>query len=131
MSAISSRAAKPCSKGGAMHEMSIVASLFEILEAKARENQATKIVGVKLKVGKLAGVVPEFIASAFDIYKQDTIAAEAGLEIEEVPLKMRCRKCSAEIVQEDYSLLCPSCGSTNLEILEGMDLFLDKIDLEI
>ena len=44
-----------------MHEMSIVASLFEILEGKARENQATKIVGVRLKVGKLAGVVPEFL----------------------------------------------------------------------
>jgi hydrogenase nickel incorporation protein HypA/HybF len=114
-----------------MHELSIVASLFEILEAKARENQATKIVGVRLKVGKLAGVVPEFIASAFDIYKQDTIAAEARLEIEEVPLKLRCRDCAAEIVKEEYSLLCPSCGSTDLEMLEGMDLFLDKIDLEI
>jgi len=114
-----------------MHEMSIVASLFEILEAKARENQATKIVGVRLKVGKLAGVVPEFLETAFDSYKQDTIAAEARLEIEEVPLKLRCRACAAEIVKEDYSLLCPACGSTDLEIVEGMDLFLDKIDLEI
>jgi hydrogenase nickel incorporation protein HypA/HybF len=114
-----------------MHELSIVASLFEILEAKARENQATKIVGVRLKVGKLAGAVPEFLESAFEGYKQDTIAAEARLEIEEVPLKMRCRKCAAEILKEDYSLLCPSCGSTDLEIIEGMDLFLDKIDLEI
>src|SRR4030042_6855133 len=108
-----------------MHALPLVASLFEILEAKARENQATKIVGVRLKVGKLAGVVPEFIASAFDIYKQDTIAAEARLEIEEVPLKLRCRDCAAEIVKEEYSLLCPSCGSTDLEMLEGMDLFLD------
>jgi hydrogenase nickel incorporation protein HypA/HybF len=114
-----------------MHELSIVASLFEVLEAKARENQATKIVGVKLKVGKLAGVVPEFLQSAFDSYKRDTIAAEAKLEMEEVPLKLRCRKCAADIVQEEYSLLCPYCGSTDLEILEGMELLLDKIDLEI
>ena len=114
-----------------MHELSIVASLFEILEAKAKENQATKIVGVTLKVGKLAGVVPEFLQTAFDSYKQDTIAAEARLVIEEVALKMRCRKCAAEIEKEDYSLLCPSCGSTDLEILEGLDLLLDKIDLEV
>ena len=114
-----------------MHELSIVASLFEILEAKARENQATKIVGVRLKVGKLAGIVPEFLESAFDSYKKDTIAAEARLEVEEVPLKMRCRKCAAEIEKEDYSLLCPYCSSTDLEIIEGMDLLLDKIDLEI
>jgi hydrogenase nickel incorporation protein HypA/HybF len=111
--------------------MSIVASLFEILEAKARENQAVKIVGVRILVGKLAGVVPEFLQTAFDSYKQGTIAAEARLETEEVPLKLHCRKCGAEIVKEEYSLLCPYCGSTDLEILEGMDLFLDKIDLEI
>jgi hydrogenase nickel incorporation protein HypA/HybF len=114
-----------------MHELSIVASLFEILEAKAEENRATKIVRVKLKVGKLAGVVPEFLESAFDSYKQGTIAAEARLEIEEVALKMRCRKCGAEIEKEDFVLVCPSCGATDLEILEGMELLLDKIDLEI
>jgi hydrogenase nickel incorporation protein HypA/HybF len=114
-----------------MHELSIVASLFEILEAKARENQATKIVRVRLKVGKLAGVVPEFLQTAFDSYKQDTIAAASHLEIEEVPLKVRCRKCTAEIEKEDFVLVCPSCGSTDLEILEGMELLLDKIDLEI
>ena len=114
-----------------MHELSIVASLFEIMLTKARENQATKIVGVKLKVGKLAGVVPEFLQSAFDSYKQDTIAAEARLEMEEVPLKLRCRTCGAEIEKEDFVLVCPSCRGTDLEILEGMELLLDKIDLEI
>ena len=41
-----------------MHELSIVASLFEILEQKAKENRATKIVAVRMKLGKLAGVVP-------------------------------------------------------------------------
>jgi hydrogenase nickel incorporation protein HypA/HybF len=114
-----------------MHELSIVASLFEILEAKAKENQAIRIVRVKLKVGKMAGVVPEFLQTAFDSYKQGTIASEARLEIEEVPLKVRCRKCSAEIEKEDFVLVCPSCSSTDLEIREGMELFLDKIDLEV
>jgi len=114
-----------------MHELSIVASLFEILLAKAQENQATKIVGVKLKVGKLSGVVPEFLQTAFDSYKQDTIASAARLEMEEVPLKLRCRKCAAEIEKEDFVLVCPSCSATDLEILEGMELLLDKIDLEI
>jgi len=114
-----------------MHELSIVTSLFEVLEEKARENKAAKVVGVKLKLGKLAGVVPELLRTAFDTYKQGTIAAEATLEIEEVPLKLRCRKCGAVIERDEFVLVCPSCGSTELEILEGMDLLLDKLDLEI
>jgi hydrogenase nickel incorporation protein HypA/HybF len=114
-----------------MHELSIVTSLFEVLEEKARENSATKIVKVRLKLGKLAGVVPELLQRAFDTYKEGTIAAEATLEVEEVPLKLRCRTCGVEIEKEEYVLLCPACGSTDLEILEGMDLILDKLDLEI
>ncbi|MCK4759315.1 MAG: hydrogenase maturation nickel metallochaperone HypA, partial [Candidatus Aminicenantes bacterium] len=39
-----------------MHELSIVASLFETLEEKAKDNKAKKIISVRLKVGALSGV---------------------------------------------------------------------------
>jgi len=114
-----------------MHELSIIASLFEILEAKAQEQKAAKVVLVKLKVGKLAGVVPEFLQTAFDIYKDGTIAREAVLEIEEVPLKLKCRQCQAVVEKDDFIFVCPACGSTDLECLEGMELLLEKLDLEV
>lgn len=114
-----------------MHELSIIASLFEILEEKAQEQGASKIVLVKLKVGKLAGVVPEFLETAFDIYKEETIAREAVLEIEEIPLRIRCRKCQAIVEKDDFVFICPACGSTDLETLEGTELLLEKLDLEI
>ncbi|MFZ2054220.1 MAG: hydrogenase maturation nickel metallochaperone HypA [Candidatus Aminicenantales bacterium] len=114
-----------------MHELSIVASMFDILEEKAREHGATKVVLVKLRVGKLAGVVPEFLQTAFDCYKRDTIAAEAVLQVTSVPLRVKCRQCQAEAEKDDFVFSCPSCGATDLEVLEGMDLFLDKLDLEV
>jgi hydrogenase nickel incorporation protein HypA/HybF len=46
-----------------MHELSIVVNLFEILNEKAAEQKAKRIVQVKLKVGKLSGVVPECLES--------------------------------------------------------------------
>jgi hydrogenase nickel incorporation protein HypA/HybF len=112
-----------------MHELSIVASLFEILEEKAKEQQATKIVLVKLKVGKLSGVVPEFLRTAFDIYKKETLAAGAVLEIEDVPFRIKCRKCQAEVERDDFVFVCPVCGSTELKVLEGTELLLEKIEL--
>jgi hydrogenase nickel incorporation protein HypA/HybF len=114
-----------------MHELSIVASLFEILEEKAREQKAIRIILVKIKIGKLAGVVPDFLQSAFDLYKKDTIAAESALEIDVIPVKIRCRKCAVEIEKDDFVFVCPACGSTDLEIIAGTDLFLEKIDLEV
>ena len=114
-----------------MHELSIVANLFEILEEKAKEKKAKKIVLVKLKVGALSGVDPEFLETAFNIYKEDTIAAESKLEIEEVPLKIRCQKCGAEIVKDDFVFICEKCDSRELKTLSGTELLLEKIELEI
>jgi hydrogenase nickel incorporation protein HypA/HybF len=114
-----------------MHELSIVASLFEILEEKARENGAKKVILVKLQVGKLAGVVPEFLETAFDAYKEGTLAVEAELKIEEIPLTIKCQKCGTEFASENYVFICPSCQSTELKILAGTELLLEKIELEV
>jgi hydrogenase nickel incorporation protein HypA/HybF len=114
-----------------MHELSIVASLFEILEEKVREQKATKIILVKLQVGKLAGVVPEFLETAFNIYKEGTLAAEALLETVEIPLKIQCQKCGTEFTSENFIFLCPSCGSAEIKILSGTELLLEKIELEV
>lgn len=114
-----------------MHELSIIASLFDILVEKAKEQNAKKIVRVVLQVGKLSGVVPDFLVSSFDIYKKGTLAEEAVLEITAVLLKVRCQSCGTEIVIEDYIFSCPACRSTDLKILEGTELLLEKIELEL
>ena len=114
-----------------MHELSIVASLFEILEEKAKEQKAKKVISVKVKVGALSGVVPEFLKTAFDVYKKDTIADEAKLKIEEVPLKVKCQKCGAEIIKNDFVFLCEKCESRELKTLAGTELLLEKIEMEV
>ncbi len=114
-----------------MHELSLIAGLFEILEEKARQHQAAKVLAVKLQVGRLSGAVPEFLVTAFDMYKKGTLAEEAELETVPVPLKVRCRSCGAEFEVEDFVFLCPSCGGPDLDILQGTELYVEKIDLEV
>ncbi len=114
-----------------MHELSIVTSLFEILEEKAKEQKAKKVTSVKVKVGALSGVVPEFLKTAFDVYKKDTIADEAELKIEEVPLKVKCQQCGAEIIKDDFVFLCEKCASSELKTLAGTELLLEKIEMEV
>ena len=114
-----------------MHELSIVASLFEILEERAREKKAKKILFVKVQVGALSGVVPEFLKTAFDIYKKDTIAEKAELGIEKVPLTVQCLKCGYKTEKEDFVFICDKCGSPDLKTLSGTELLLEKMELEI
>lgn len=113
-----------------MHELSLVASLFETLEEKAREHDAVRITMVRLKVGRLSGAVPELLESAFDTYKKGTIADGARLEIEEVPVRFRCRACGADRTADEGTFACPSCGSRDVELLEGRDIVVERVELE-
>ncbi len=114
-----------------MHELSIVANLFDIIKKHAREKNAKKIVLVKLKIGALSGVVPEFVRTAFDIYKKETIASTAKLEIEKVPLKVKCLKCGAETIKDDFVFICEQCGSIELKTISGTEMLLEKIEMEV
>jgi len=114
-----------------MHELSIIAGLFETLLEQARAHNAREITSVRLKVGLLSGIVPELLESAFDMYKKGTIAEKAGLDLEVVPLSVHCRTCGAESRRENFVLACPSCASTDFEIVQGTEIFLERIEMEI
>ncbi len=114
-----------------MHELSLIANLFDIMEEKAEEKNAKKITFVKLQVGLHAGAVPELLKSAFDIYKKDTIAAEAEIEIETVPLRIHCRECGHTMETEDLVFSCSQCGSNQIETIAGTDMILQKMELEV
>jgi hydrogenase nickel incorporation protein HypA/HybF len=114
-----------------MHELSIIANLFEIMEEKLQEKGGKKITFVRLQVGKLSGVVPDFLHTAFDMYKKDTKAQEAKLEIEEVPLVIQCRACGKTMKKDDFVFICTFCGSKELKTLSGTELILEKMELEV
>jgi hydrogenase nickel incorporation protein HypA/HybF len=114
-----------------MHELSVVASLFEILEEKVQEQNGKRITLVKLQIGTLSGIVPELLATAFDIYKKDTIADGAELIIDVVPLKVQCNDCLKIMVKDEFTFICDFCESTNIQTLEGTEMILEKMDIEI
>jgi len=113
-----------------VHELSLVASVFEVLEEKAREHGAARVTKVVLKVGVMSGAVADLLESAFDAYKKGTLAAGARLEIVVVPVKVRCPDCGGEAVREDPDYSCAGCGSRRVEIVEGRELVIEKIELE-
>ncbi len=113
-----------------MHELSLVASVFEVLEEKAREHGAARVTRVVLKVGVMSGAVPDLLESAFETFKKGTIAETARLEVVVVPVKLRCPECGGEAVREDADFSCAGCGSRRVEIVEGRDLVVETIELE-
>ncbi|MGQ9800401.1 MAG: hydrogenase maturation nickel metallochaperone HypA [Candidatus Saccharicenans sp.] len=118
-----------------MHEMSIVADLFTIIEEQAKKAGATKVTGVRVLIGELSGVVPELFRSAFNSYKKGTIADKARLELKITRIKFKCHNCGKKITaknikDESFAYVCPSCGSKEMELISGRDLYLEKLEIE-
>ena len=114
-----------------MHELSLVASVFEVLEEKAREHGAARVIRVVLKVGVMSGVVPDLLESAFDTYKKGTLAEGARLEIVAVPVEASAAPtAAATTAREDADFSCAACGSRRVEIVAGRELVVETIELE-
>ena len=113
-----------------MHELSLIASVFDVLEEQAREHGAARVTRVVLRIGVMSGVVPDLLESAFEIYKRGTLAESAQLEIVRVPVRVRCPDCGGESMREDSDFSCTACGSRRVEIVEGRELIVETIDLE-
>ena len=113
-----------------MHEYSIVQSLLDGCEDHARQNDATKVTKVVVKIGVMSGVEPDLLKIAFDTFKEKTICEEALFIINIQKVKIRCNGCGRENELEKNEYLCPGCQSTDLKIIDGEDMLLMQLELE-
>lgn len=116
-----------------MHEVSIALGMVEELARIARENNAKRITGVKLKIGKMSGIVTDSLIFAFDAVKlEHPFLSSAEIFIEEVPLVYACSECGREFETEDLSFTaCPDCKSYKLRILSGEEQHIENVEVEI
>jgi hydrogenase nickel incorporation protein HypA/HybF len=112
-----------------MHEVGIMQSVFEIAFTRLRQEKATRIHRLRLRVGALSGVVPEALQFAFEALKEDTPAAKASLDVDYLPVRLVCSRCDLEFGADDFADLCPTCGSPHSSVRQGREL--DVVSLEM
>jgi hydrogenase nickel incorporation protein HypA/HybF len=110
-----------------MHELGLAeAILAVVLEAAAGE----PVRRIGLVVGKRQMIARDSLEFSFRLLAEGTVAARAGFTVQEVPIRSRCRQCDAEGEVELPFWNCPGCGSMELEILSGDELWVDAVELE-
>src|SRR5262245_37637904 len=113
-----------------MHELSIALSILDMAAEEAARHGG-RVAAIHLKLGPLAGVVPEALASAYELAREGTPLARAELVVEAVPLVTYCPACAAErapaSVQE---LCCPICGTATPEVVRGRELEVVALEIE-
>lgn len=114
-----------------MHELSIAMALVEQVEKVAREQKALSAAKVTVTIGALSGVDPEALRGAFPLAAEATEAAGAELEIIRVEASLRCRVCGERSRPETPFLCCAGCGSTDVEVESGRELYVTSIEVDV
>jgi len=108
-----------------MHELAIAESLVAAVLERTEDQRVT---AVRIRVGRLSGVVPDALDFAFEIAVAGTPLEGASLEIEQPTGRASCRTCGQDFGLVDLILLCP-CGSADVEVLAGRELMLGSVEV--
>ena len=113
-----------------VHELSLIQEMMKVVEEQIRAYEVKKVHLVSLSVGKLMTVVPESLIFCFEILSKGTNLEGAKLEIEEIPVKCRCKDCGEEFLVEAFSFFCPKCSGINLEQLSGNEFLIHHLEVD-
>lgn len=111
-----------------MHELSIIIDLIGLCEENAKKNKAEQVDEIIIKIGKLSGVEAHYLQSAFEFYHVTSdICKNAKLTINIQPVIVFCNDCNQNSELKDNNFKCQKCGSRNLKVIDGEDMYLMQI----
>ena len=113
-----------------MHELAVAQALVEQVDAVIDQHGASQASLIRVRIGPLAGVVPELLATAFPLAAAGSRMQHAELVFALAPIRVRCQACGAETEAAMNRLICGSCGDWHTRILSGDELLLESVELE-
>jgi hydrogenase nickel incorporation protein HypA/HybF len=109
-----------------MHELALANAIVHIAE---RHAEGRKVTAVAVRAGALRQVVPSALSFAFEAVAQGTAVEGAALELEEVRVVVGCRACGTESEVDGFPLVCPACGSPDVDVVRGEELLVESVEL--
>jgi hydrogenase nickel incorporation protein HypA/HybF len=109
-----------------VHELSITQSIVEDIVDRLGDTRVTK---VTLEIGKLSGVVVDSIRFCFDMVTEGTPLQGAQLVVAEPVGHGQCTRCGTGFWTSDPIVLCPVCGTAEVEVLAGRDMRITSVEV--
>lgn len=114
-----------------MHELQVTESILDIVLRHAKAARANRVISIRLTIGELSDLESEWVQKYFDYLSKGTIAAQALLQIERIPVELRCESCGRvfgvngrEAVQ---AAACPDCGCERGVIVAGREYRIEEM----
>ncbi len=95
-----------------------------------KKRRLKKIKSIGIRMGALSGFNPDALSFSFEAATQDTPLFGTDLDIEFIPVRGACITCGQEFELDDPVLICPGCGSSKLNVIQGEELEISYISKE-
>ncbi len=112
-----------------MHEHSIAMSIIRITESSMKaENISEPVTRIVFLAGVMHAVIPDSLQFHFDIARRENeFLKDAVLEIQQIPVQVKCPNCGLEESRSEPVFICSSCSSP-VQILSGEELRVESIE---
>lgn len=93
-----------------MHELSLAGGILQLVEDAAAREAFTRVLQLRLEVGKLAAVEVHALRFALESLAPGTVLEGAEVVVDEPPGQAWCMGCSQMVEIAARGDPCPSCG---------------------
>jgi hydrogenase nickel incorporation protein HypA/HybF len=112
-----------------MHELALAQEIVAMVARHIPPAQASRVRAVHVRIGELAGVVPESLEFCFSAVVAGTAWESADLVMTRVPAEACCLDCAATFPTQAPGAGCPACGSSFVRMTHGQELQVDAVEL--
>lgn len=124
-----------------MHELAVAQALVEQVDGVIRQHAAShdhdasssdawRASLIRVRIGPLAGVVPELLATAFPLAAAGSCMEHTVLDLVAAPIRVHCQTCGMDTEAALNRLVCGACGDWHTQVISGDELLLESVELE-
>lgn len=113
-----------------MHELSLAEAINNTVRELCERSSWSRVRRVVLKVGRMRQVDPELLAFSFGVVTKGTISEGAELSVLELPVVFKCNSCGQQSSVDGTIFICANCGAADVELLSGMELTIESMEVE-
>lgn len=114
-----------------MHEVGIMTGVLDAVEQTAKQAGASRVLKITLAIGEMTEVIDDSLMFAHEILTEGTMCEGSELIINKIMPKSLCLDCGSEFAHDRFHLQCPECGSFATSLLEGRDLRIENIEVDL
>ncbi len=114
-----------------MHEYSICESIVStVMKVLEDQPSSLRVRRVRVVAGAFMQVVPEYLSSAYEAAVEGTPLEGSKVELEIHAARWVCPACGCRGKVEHLPVSCSCCGSVDVSVEGGEELYLESIEVE-